>query len=101
MQFFARIVFICNLSFIATVILRLVEINKKSRGDLSPALGFQPLESTLIVLGYTAIFINLIFCLLVFLKFAARKAIPVRRWLVLFNLLMFIFQVYYFFVSTF
>ena len=56
MRFFARIVFICNIAFIASAILRFVEIKNSAKGNANLALKFQPVESTLVVLGYGAIF---------------------------------------------
>jgi len=101
MLFFARIVFICNLSFIAAAVLRLVEMDKSSENAAPGVLKFQPLEATLAVLGLAAIFINLIFFILILLKTISRKAYNIPRWLTVFNLFMLAVQVYYYFFTNF
>lgn len=101
MRFFARIVFICNIAFIASVILRFVEIKNSAKGNANLALKFQPVESTLVVLGYGAIFLNLFFIIFSIYWVAAKKINFIPRWILLFNLVMFPIQVYYFFYSNF
>ena len=101
MRFFARIVFLCNICFIASVILRFVEMKNNAKGNPNLALKFQPVESTLVVLGYSAIFLNLFFVIFSLYWFATKKINFIPRWIVLFNLVMFPIQVYYFFYSNF
>ncbi len=101
MRFFSRIVFICNCCFIIAVVLRLVEMLKRSKGDLNGAIPFQPLESTLVILGYGAIFINVVFVFLSLYWLLVKKWPAVSRWIILFNLFVFPLQVYYFFFSNF
>jgi len=101
MRFFARIVLICNLCFIAAAILRLVELDQKSGGDNSGVLKYQPLESTLAVLGLAAIFLNIFFAILILLNWFLRKSSHVPRWIIIFNLLMLGLQVYYYFFTNF
>lgn len=96
MRFFARIVFICNGCFILAVILRYIEMAKKSNEQFSGVLKFQPLESTIVVLGYGAIIINLIFNLFVLLKLLFKKPVTVSKWIIWFNFLLLIIQLYYF-----
>ena len=64
-------------------------------------LGFQPLESTIAVLGYLAIFVNVIFFILFLVQFPARKMNGLGKFVVFFNLIMFPVQIYYFFFSNF
>lgn len=97
MRIFSKLVFICNLCFLAAAILRLVEIQQRAQGNLNGAIPYQPLEATLVILGYGAIFINVIFFVLaaVFFRRPFVQAVsPKTRW---FNLLIFPLQVYYFF----
>lgn len=97
MRFFSRIVLICNCCFILAVILRYVEIVKRAGGNGDGAIPFQPLESTLVILGYGAIFVNIIFVFLSIYLFLIKRIKLIPRWIVLFNLLMFPVQVYYHF----
>lgn len=102
MRFFAKIVFIFNLSFLVSIPLRMIELLKKAQKSNDPSngvLGFQPLESTLAVLAYTAIFVNFVFIIFCAWWFVTKKIDQLPQWLVWFNFLMFALQVYYFFFS--
>ena len=101
MRFFSRLVFICNLCFIASVVLRLVEMVKRNQGNLEPAIGVQALQGTLVILGYGAIFLNVIFFIWALVALARGKANPLPRWLLWFNLALFPVQVWYFFFANF
>lgn len=101
MKFFSKIVFFCNLCFIASVILRFVENAKKKDAHFDGLVLLKPLESTLVVLGYTAIFVNLVFLLAYVIAAAMKKNKQIPRWIVLCNLVFFLLQVYYFFFSSF
>ncbi len=101
MRFFSRIVFICNLCFLASIVLRLVEKVQRKDGNLDPAMGFQALEGTLVILGYGAIFLNLIFFIGAIIGLARGSLNNIPRWLIWFNLLLFPVQVWYFFFANF
>lgn len=96
MRFFAKIIFICNCCFIASVIFRYIEINADKSVENPNVLGFQPLESTLIILGYGAVLFNFIFLLSSLIIYLIKKEIPVAQWILLFNLVLFIIQLIYF-----
>ncbi len=97
MRFFSRIVLICNICFIISVLLRFIELSKRSHGNTDAAIGFQPLEATLVILGYGAIIINALFFILAIYGILRKKIMFIPRWIVLFNLLIFPVQVYYHF----
>lgn len=97
MRFFARFTFICNVCFIIAVILRAVELSRKTTGNFSGAIKFQPLEATLVILGYGAIFVNFVFLLLLVYLGISRKLNSLPAWIWVFNLLIFPFQFYFFF----
>jgi hypothetical protein len=96
MRFFAKIIFICNCCFIVSVILRYLEIKADKAGKNPNVLGFQPLESTLIILGYGAVLFNFIFLLSSLIVYFFKKEIPVPKGLLLFNLVLFFIQLIYF-----
>jgi len=115
MRFFSKITFICNCCFVLAVILRRVENYNKKKVDFDGAIIVQPLQSTIVVLGYGAIFLNLLFLishLLVkslntrqaaepqqaTLNTVVKQAIP--AWLIRINFLFFIIQLYYFFFTS-
>ncbi|RYZ18770.1 MAG: hypothetical protein EOO10_25265 [Chitinophagaceae bacterium] len=74
---------------------------KRSNGNLEPAIGVQALQGTLVILGYGAIFLNVIFFIWGIIAFARGGAQAVPRWLFWFNLLLFPVQVWYFFFANF
>lgn len=96
MRFFSKIIFICNICFIAAVIFRYIEINADKAGKNPNVLGFQPLESTLIILGYGAVIFNFIFLLSYLIAYLFKKGMSVPKWILLFNLVLFIVQLIYF-----
>jgi len=100
MRLFSRIVFICNICFILAVILRFVEMSMRAKGNFNGAIKFQPLESTLVILGYGAVFLNFFFILMLIFRLINKKP-TFPRWLVFFNVMMFPLQLYYFFYSNF
>lgn len=101
MRVFSKLVFICNICFIVAAILRLVESQRRVQGNFNGAIPFQPLEATIVILGYGAIFVNIVFFLIagIFYKRPFIQTLP--RKVVLFNLIVFPLQVYYFFFLNF
>ncbi len=97
LHFFSKIVFICNLCFIAAVILRWIENANKKKGNFDGAIKLQPLESTIAILGYGAIIINFIFNMILLVMLLLKKEQQLPKWLIWFNFLILIIQVYYFF----
>jgi hypothetical protein len=97
MRFFSKIVFLCNCCFLITVIMRLVELRQKTTAVKSDSLLYQPLQSTLIILGYGAILINAVFFLLGIYSIVFKKLDITPRWLVYFNLMLFPVEIFYFF----
>ncbi|MBS1743866.1 MAG: hypothetical protein JST81_12600 [Bacteroidetes bacterium] len=100
MRFFSRVTFICNCCFLIAVVLRWVELGKRSAGNGDAAIKFQPLEATLVILGYGAIFLNLIFVLFAVYGLLFKKIQSVPGWIVWSNLLIFPLQVYFFFFTN-
>jgi hypothetical protein len=101
MKFFSRVVFICNCCFIIAVLLRWVENAQKKNGNFNGAISINPLESMLVILGYGAVYINLIFNLFLLALFISKRKPLVARWLLWGNFLFLILQIYYFFFSNF
>lgn len=97
MRFFSKITFLCNCCFLVSVVLWYLEFQKKNRGNEGHLISLPWLESTLVILGYGAIIINLLFLLiwLIFTSFKVKLNIP--GWMIIFNGLMFCCQVYFHF----
>ena len=98
MKIFYKLVFICNLAFIAAAIFRLVEIGRKATGNKEALTPLPPIEGIVAILGYGAIFINFIF-VLTFLINALKGKVHQPGWIAWFNLIMFPVQIWYFFFS--
>jgi len=98
MKLFSKITVICNISFLIFIILGYIEFNQKQQKVDDNIIPLPFVTGTLVVLGQLAVFINLIFCLLVLYKKFAKKIIPVPAWIVLLNMIFFLLQVFYFFI---
>lgn len=99
MRTFSKIVLLCNICFVLACILRLVEYYKRKAGNFESAIPLQPLESTLVVLGYGAIFLSAIFCFQMMYFYLIKKQLSIPSWIVWVNLIMFPVQIWYFFFS--
>jgi hypothetical protein len=98
MRTFSKLVLLCNICFVLAVVLRLVENSKRKVGDFSGAIPIQPLENTLVVLGYfVAIVLNAVFTIQMLYFFITKKEHTLSPWIVRINLLMFPIQIWYFF----
>jgi len=99
MKFFSKFVFICNICFLISVVLRFVEYGTSSANSNSVnAIKFQPLESTIVVLGYGAILVNFIFLLFCAFTGIFKMTIQVPSWMKIISAVFFIIQVVYFFM---
>jgi hypothetical protein len=73
--------------------------NKKGMADAVIPLPWA--QNVLVTLGYSAIIINMVFVLIFIVLLIARKTAGLANWIVISNLLLFIFQLIYFFTNTF
>lgn len=80
--FVARLAFICNLAFILCVVIRYLPFTLP-----------QSVVGLVVALGYISILINLLLltCVIIFRKH------QVARWLIIFNVSLFVLQIVYFF----
>lgn len=69
MRTLTKFAFICNLCFWGTMYMRYVNLSHTTPKPNWTHLGFQPFQSSVIILGYIAVLINLLF----FSTFALRK----------------------------
>ncbi|CAN5595436.1 hypothetical protein BH11BAC3_BH11BAC3_32040 [soil metagenome] len=98
MKLFSRITFIFNLGFIAFIILQYIEINKKKSNSVDNIIPLPYLTGMLVIMGQLAIFINLIFCMLVVVLLALKRIKQIPRWLVISNFILLLIQLFYFFI---
>jgi hypothetical protein len=81
------------------VYLRYVTLNRTAVGNTNGLIDYQPLESSIIVLGYGAIFLNALFLLIALILWMTGKVQSLVNWMLAFNFAIFLFQLYYFFFS--
>ena len=96
-KFLSRFTFICNIAFLLFVFFRWMESKKTVTGSPDRVLAIPFFKDLVIILGVSAIVINLlmiIFYLLIVLR-GKFKQVPV--WLPVINCMFFMLQVIYFF----
>ena len=98
MRILSKLVFLCNICFLISIVLRLVELNNHKNGIHEPLLRLNPLENTLVVLGYGAIFINFVFVVIVLVRLAFKKY-TLPHWITIFNAVILIIQFIYFLLN--
>ena len=99
MKFFARVVFICNLCFLASAVMRYIETGQKAIGKSDQLISLPWLQNILVILGYSAFFVSILFALVFLLLWLFKKSHLISRWLVIANLAFLIIQFIYFFTN--
>jgi hypothetical protein len=98
MRIFSKIVFICNLCFIAAAVLRIVELGMK-KGDA--VIPLPVLEGSIVVLGFgLAIILNAIFCVILVFQKILKSPINYSVFILWFNVILFFVQIGYFFFKN-
>jgi hypothetical protein len=97
MRFFSKITFICNCCFVVAVSLLYININNVHKNSGGEAIQLQPIQSTIAILGYGAIILNLVFAIVLTYFFVRRKPKQVPLWQILINLVFIPIQLYYFY----
>jgi hypothetical protein len=96
MRFFSKITCICNACFLVSILLRLLENAKRQKGNFNGVIKLQPLESTVVILGYGAIVVNFFFFIAALNYILSGRIKQLSLWIVLFNLVLFPIQIFYF-----
>ena len=99
MRFFSKVVFISNVCFIIAVALRLIENLRKKDIVFSGAVKINPVESSFVVLGYSAIIFNALFNLTILIFYISKQQIKIPRWIICFNFILLVIQLYYFVIG--
>lgn len=97
MRLFSKVTVIFNLSFIVAVVMWYFEFHNKQKGGSDRLIPLPAIEGTFVILGYSAIIVNLLFLLICFIYTAFSVKLPVPRWIIFFSLVMFFFQVFFHF----
>ena len=99
MRFFSKFVLICNLCFIITVIMHLIDVHNKAAGRAGVAIPLPFVEGTLAVLGFLSLLVNAIFCIIMAGLMAAKKGKQIPRWIVIFNFIALLAEIYWYFLD--
>jgi hypothetical protein len=100
MRIFSKIVFICNVCFIISAILRVVELSMRHSGNNNAAIPLPAIEGTIVVLGFIAIFVNTFFLLYVLVNKLRQQQINFSKYLLWFNIALLPVEIWYFFFSS-
>lgn len=98
MKLFAKIAFICNISFVVFILLGYIEFNNRKNKIDDNIIPLPFVTGTLVVLGQFAIFINFIFCLITLIQLLSKRLQLIPRWYVIANFIFLLMQLYYFFI---
>ena len=79
------------------VMMRYIETGHKVSAGSDAVTRLPYVQNTLILLGWAAIFLNIIFLITSVFLLAAHKADKVPRWILLFNAVIFLWQIAYHF----
>jgi hypothetical protein len=93
MKFFSKFVIICNVCFLAMMVMQYINIGNKAAGKTEVALPLPFIEGTMAVLGLLSLLFNALFFLMFLILMATNKQIP--RWIVWFNFIILAVQVYW------
>lgn len=99
MRFFSKFVALLNLCFLITVTMRYYMAQFASKSKSNGVLISQPIESTISVLGYLAIFVNIIFLVIFLVFYPSKKMNNIGKPVLYFNLLILPAQLYFHFFS--
>jgi hypothetical protein len=97
-SFFSRFTFICNICFLLFVIFSKLETHKAVAGAPGTVESLPFFKDLVIILGVSAIIINLLMCISYLIVWLLRKVIVLPRWLSIMNVVFLIVEFYYFFL---
>ena len=98
MRFFSKIAVLFNACFLIYIVLWYIEKHNNYEGNATQILPLPWLEGTFVILGYTAIIVNVLFLLLTFVFYSLKMNIKIPRWIIIFNIIIFCCQIYFHFI---
>ena len=99
MRFFSKLTVLCNCCFLVAVVMWYLEFHKKHVGINDKIIQLSWLENSLVTLGYGAIIVNVLFLLIYFIFAVFEVQKKVAKWMIVFNIIVFFGQVYFFFFN--
>ena len=96
MRIFSKFVFICNLCFVVTVVMSIIEKIDRAKGKTDVAIPLPFVHGTLVVLGFLAIVVNGLFCIIMAGFLATKRAKQIPTWLVIINFIALLAEIYWY-----
>ncbi len=96
-SFFSRVAVVCNIAFVVFAFVSTYQAGKPSVENNNGVMAVSYFKNMIIILGVSAIIINLLMCLVYAGAIIAGKQRLLPKNLVLVNFLFFIFQIFYYF----
>jgi hypothetical protein len=96
-SFFSRFAFICNIAFLLFVFFNITEAKKPVNHSRDTVQAVPFFKDLIITLGFSAIVINLLVCIVYTILIIVGKKSHVPKWLAILNFIFLGFQFYFFF----
>lgn len=101
MRFFSKIVLICNACFLIVLFMHIFKSTRDADALFNGSLIFQPIVSTIAILGYiAAVILNLVFVFLLLLRSKAKRAGVIPLWMIIANVVILPVQLYFLFIMN-
>lgn len=97
-SFFSRFTFICNICFLIFIIINRLEAKKPAVATTDTVLPLPFFKDLVIILGFSAIIINLLMCITYLVELLTKKVLPLPKWLAPVNFIFLLVQFYFFFL---
>lgn len=95
--FFSRFTFICNIAFVLFMIFNKIESKKTVNGGRDTVVAIPFFKDLIIILGFSAIVVNFLMCIVYLLAILLGKTFMLPKWLVIVNFIFLIVEFYFFF----
>jgi len=96
-SFFSRFTFICNVCFLLFLLFNKLEAKKPAVAGNDSVLRIPFFKDLIIILGFSAIIINMIMCLVYLITILMKKSFLLPKWIAGINFI-FLFVEFYFFL---
>jgi len=97
MRIFTKFTFICNLCFIASFIMRFINLGHLKTPVNFNVVELHPIESSIVVLGFTAMFFNLLYLALIIIATVRKTSGIWKQSLLYLNLFFFMLELLFWF----
>lgn len=97
MRIYTKFTFICNLSFLVSFVMRFINFGHRQAPVNLNVVELHPLESSIVVLGFTALFFNLLYFALIIMAILRKTPGMWKAPLLYSNLVFFILELLFWF----